>query len=524
MTAIQKISSFWSGLRVGSQLTFAFAIVLLLTAVLGGVATLALGQVNAASHELAAKWLPAAGHLANTRAAMLDTRAYEVKLASAADASYVAEYEDKIKASAADAAKHLASYKALPRGDEEAELLAKMEKAWAAYMTVHAKVSALAREGKMDDAKDIGDGAGQMGADDSIHALDKVTAFAFAGADATAEQAAAVFAKSRLVLLGLVAASLTIGVLLAVLITRSLLRQLGGEPRQAVVLARAVSGGDLSTPITLRTGDKNSLMAALANMQSSLGQVVRQVREGSEQVATASAEIASGNSDLSARTEQQASALEQTAASMEELGSTVTQNADNARQADTLARSASDVALRGGEVVAQVVGTMREINNSSKRIADITGVIDGIAFQTNILALNAAVEAARAGEQGRGFAVVAGEVRTLAQRSAEAAREIKQLIAASVEKVEAGTRQVDEAGETMSEVVTSIQRVSEIVNQISAASVEQSSGVRQVGEAVTQMDQATQQNAALVEQSAAAAESLKHQATDLVHAVSVFRL
>jgi methyl-accepting chemotaxis protein len=248
------------------------------------------------------------------------------------------------------------------------------------------------------------------------------------------------------------------------------------------------------------------------------------VRHSAEEVATASAEIAQGNSDLSGRTEQQASALQQTAASMEELGGTVTQNADNARQADTLARTASQVAARGGDVVSQVVGTMQGINESSKRIAEITSVIDGIAFQTNILALNAAVEAARAGEQGRGFAVVASEVRNLAQRSAQAAREIKSLIATSVERVQQGTQQVDQAGVTMNEVVTSIARVTEIMSAISAASNQQSSGVQQVGDAVAQMDRTTQQNASLVEQSAAAAESLKQQARELVDAVAVFRL
>jgi len=241
-------------------------------------------------------------------------------------------------------------------------------------------------------------------------------------------------------------------------------------------------------------------------------------------VATASAQIAQGNQDLSGRTEQQASALQQTAATMDELGSTVRNNADNAKQANQLALGASAVAVRGGGVVGQVVETMKGINQSSRKIADIIGVIDGIAFQTNILALNAAVEAARAGEQGRGFAVVASEVRSLAQRSAEAAKQIKVLISASVERVEQGTAQVDQAGRTMEEIVGAIKRVSDIVGEISAASAEQSSGVSQVGEAVTQMDQATQQNAALVEESAAAAQSLQQQAQQLVEAVAIFKL
>ncbi|PTT80117.1 methyl-accepting chemotaxis protein, partial [Pelomonas sp. HMWF004] len=251
--------------------------------------------------------------------------------------------------------------------------------------------------------------------------------------------------------------------------------------------------------------------------------LVDAVRLGSDSVATASTEIAQGNQDLSARTEDQASALQQTASSMEELGSTVKQTADNARQADQLAQSARHIAIQGGEVVAEVVATMHGINDSSRRIADIIAVIDGIAFQTNILALNAAVEAARAGEQGRGFAVVAGEVRTLAQRSAQAAREIKGLITDSVERVSHGSAMVDRAGRTMQEVVEAIRRVSDIVGEISVASAEQSNGVTQVGQAVTQMDHATQQNAALVEQAAAAAGSLQEQARQLVQAVAVFR-
>jgi methyl-accepting chemotaxis protein-1 (serine sensor receptor) len=307
-------------------------------------------------------------------------------------------------------------------------------------------------------------------------------------------------------------------------LVRSITRQLGGEPGEAAALAQGVAAGDLSVPIRIRHGDTTSLMVQLKTMQESLVGVVGNVRQNSESVATASAQIAQGNSDLSSRTEQQASALEETAASMEQLSATVKQNADNAHQARQLALGASAVAVRGGEEVGQVVATMKDINTSSNRIADIISVIDGIAFQTNILALNAAVEAARAGEQGRGFAVVASEVRSLAGRSAEAAREIKSLITASVERVEQGTALVDRAGHTMTEVVASIQRVTDIVGQISSASAEQSAGVAQVGEAIGQLDQATQQNAALVEQSAAAAESLRQQARQLVEAVAAFQL
>jgi methyl-accepting chemotaxis protein len=308
---------------------------------------------------------------------------------------------------------------------------------------------------------------------------------------------------------------------LAVVVTRSITKPV----HAAVEVAEKVAAGDLGSLIHVSSNDETGrLLAALKAMNANLARIVGTVRNSSDSIATGSAQIASGNADLSQRTEEQASALEETAASMEQLGSTVKANADSARQANQLALSASSVAIQGGEVVGQVVETMKGINNSSKKIADIISVIDGIAFQTNILALNAAVEAARAGEQGRGFAVVASEVRSLAQRSAEAAKEIKSLITASVERVEQGTLLVDRAGSTMSEVVGSIKRVTDIMGEISAASIEQSAGVSQVGEAVSQMDQVTQQNAALVEESAAAAESLKSQAQQLVQAVAVFKL
>ena len=307
-------------------------------------------------------------------------------------------------------------------------------------------------------------------------------------------------------------------------IVRRSLNQLGAEPAEAASVAQSVARGDLSLRIGLKPGDTQSLMAQLNTMQESLSNVVGNVRQGSESVAMASVEIAQGNRDLSARTEQQASSLEETAASMEELGSQVKQNADSARQANQLALNASEVAVRGGGIVGEVVETMKGINAASHKISDIISVIDGIAFQTNILALNAAVEAARAGEQGRGFAVVATEVRSLAGRSAQAAKEIKSLISASVERVEQGTMLVDQAGSTMQEIVSSIRHVTDIMGEISEASNEQSIGVAQVGEAIAQMDEVTQQNAALVEEIAAAAESLQFQAQELVQTVSVFKL
>ncbi len=339
--------------------------------------------------------------------------------------------------------------------------------------------------------------------------------------DRAAEGISADHHAGRTALIALAAIALVAGALLAWRLSAGIVRPLG----RAVSVAETVAAGDLSSHIEVDARDETGqLMKALKNMNDSLAKVVGEVRQGTDTIATASSEIASGNQDLSSRTEEQASSLEETAASMEELTSTVKQNADNARQANQLAVSASEVAVKGGSVVSQVVDTMGSINASSRKIVDIIGVIDGIAFQTNILALNAAVEAARAGEQGRGFAVVASEVRSLAQRSAAAAKEIKTLIGDSVEKVEEGSKQVAEAGRTMEEIVDSVKRVTDIMGEITAASQEQTSGIEQINQAVTQMDQATQQNAALVEEASAAAQSLQEQASSLSEVVSMFKL
>jgi methyl-accepting chemotaxis protein len=357
--------------------------------------------------------------------------------------------------------------------------------------------------------------------DTRMHALSKQKEQAAAD---SARDTSAIYRNARALMLALVLGSLVIGVAIGLAITRSLTRQLGGEPAYAADVAGLIAAGDLSRPVVTRAGDTHSLLAAMETMRASLVRIVSEVRSGTDTIATAAGEISSGNLDLSSRTEQQAGSLEETASSMEELTGTVRQNADNARQANVLAASASEVALQGGAVVAEVVHTMASINESSNKIVDIIGVIDGIAFQTNILALNAAVEAARAGEQGRGFAVVASEVRSLAQRSASAAKEIKALIDDSVGKVEAGGKLVDKAGHTMTEIVASITRVTDIMGEIASASHEQTVGIEQINSAIAQMDEVTQQNAALVEEAAAAAGSLQEQSGVLAELVGTFKL
>jgi methyl-accepting chemotaxis protein len=354
--------------------------------------------------------------------------------------------------------------------------------------------------------------------------LRKLAAFEEAqNVQATAEAEKA-YVGARALMLGFGALALAMSVLATIVITRSIVKQLGCEPAEAVEISGQIAAGNLSGVIAPRANDRSSMLFAMKTMRDSLANIVGQVHASTDTIATASAQIASGNQDLSSRTEEQASSLEETASSMEELTSTVKQNSDNARQANGLAQSASAVAGKGGAVVSQVVDTMAAIDQSAKKIVDIIGVIDGIAFQTNILALNAAVEAARAGEQGRGFAVVASEVRNLAQRSAAAAKEIKGLIGDSVEKVEVGNKLVEQAGATMAEVVSSVERVTGIMGKIMEASEEQTSGIEQINQAITQMDAVTQQNAALVEEAAAAAEAMQEQAGNLTQLVSVFTL
>ena len=422
-------------------------------------------------------------------------------------------------------------YEPLPQTAEEAVLWKRFLEEWAAWKGEDDKVRAILRQlaDNRDEArqkelfvvfyKTYLDSRGLFGKAEAT--LNEIIKLNNGVADASVKEgsAAVVRSESLMLILGLLAAALGIGC--AAYITRAITQPINS----AVKVAQTVASGDLTSHIEVHTTEETGqLLQALKDMNTSLVSIVGQVRSGTETIATASSEIASGNLDLSSRTEEQASSLEETASSMEELTSTVRQNADNAQQANQLARSASGVAVKGGEVVGKVVQTMDAINDSSRKIVDIISVIDGIAFQTNILALNAAVEAARAGEQGRGFAVVATEVRNLAQRSAAAAKEIKDLIGDSVDKVQAGNRLVEQAGSTMHEVVASVRRVTGIMSEMMSASQEQSAGIEQINIAVTQMDNVTQQNAALVEEAAAAAQAMQEQVNSLNEVVSVFRV
>ena len=511
----------FSNLRIGMKLGLAFIAMVLLSLLVGVLALVQLSDVHEDTHDIATNWLPSVHILGEMRATANRLRASEVGLALSESPEEKARLAQDVLAVGKILADQEKVYAPMVT-PQEVKTYEEFKQSREAYMKVQAQLLALAKEGgaQADTAKLLY-GDSQKAFIAMAETIGRLAKINTDGADKAYKASQASYDAAR----AMVGAGLALAVAVAVALGWWITRLITVPVDEAVRATREIANGNLAVSLSVRSRDEiGQLLQGLIEMRDKLAAVVSEVRSNAEGVATASAEIAQGNSDLSGRTESQASALEETAASMEQLGSTVRQNADNARQANQLALNASTVATHGGEVVAQVVDTMRGINDSSRRIADIIGVIDGIAFQTNILALNAAVEAARAGEQGRGFAVVAGEVRSLAQRSADAAKEIKSLITASVERVEQGSQLVDQAGTTMEEVVTAIRRVTDIMGEISAASSEQASGVAQVGEAVTQMDHATQQNAALVEQSAAAAASLNQQAQDLVGAVAVFRL
>ncbi|QNP57769.1 methyl-accepting chemotaxis protein [Paenacidovorax monticola] len=508
-------------LKISTKLLLAFVAVLLLTTVLGVFSVVQLGQINQASTELAERWMPSSRILLDIRGTMARYRAGELQHILSDKEEEMAAFEKAVDGLWAQAQTGYAAYAPYAVSAEDKAAYQELGQIFERYAKEHANIVALSRAMRNDEAKALIQGESLKLNRRMVEIIDRMVKANQDGGDRANKEADERYDSARAWVIGLLACSIVLGLAFALAIARIVARPLA----EAVKVAQAVAGGDLTTRIEATTRDETGqLLQALRHMNDSLVRIVGQVRQGTDSIATASAQIATGNNDLSSRTEQQASSLEETAASMEELTSTVKQNADNAHQANQLAVSASAVAVKGGDVVSQVVDTMGAIHASSQKIADIIGVIDGIAFQTNILALNAAVEAARAGEQGRGFAVVAGEVRTLAQRSAEAAKEIKALIDDSAGKVSAGSALVTQAGQTMQEIVGSVQRVTDIMGEITAASQEQTAGIEQINQAIVQMDQVTQQNAALVEEAAAAAQSLQEQADGLQQAVSVFKL
>ncbi|EGF32989.1 Methyl-accepting chemotaxis protein I (serine chemoreceptor protein) [Oxalobacteraceae bacterium IMCC9480] len=508
-------------LKIATRLYIGFGMLIAISGLLAVISVSAMQDLNQASADMARGVWPRA-RLANV--ALDNVRGSTGRMAqlvSATDPQVSVTASTRLAANIGAFNKALDQLEPLLVVPEGKALLADSKDKRDTYVAACDRVVALMKENKREEASTLAFGA----AYDAMHALASALRaqvnFQEKRFDAMEDKADATFASARHLMWSAAAASLVIGLAAAFLITRSIVRPLA----KAVEVARTVADGDLTSDIVIHGSDETGqLMQALKDMNASLLKVVGQVRAGSAEIATASREIATGNLELSSRTEQQASSLEETASSMEEMTSTVKQNADNALQANQLAATASEVARKGGAVVAEVVDTMSKINESSRKIVEIISVIDGIAFQTNILALNAAVEAARAGEQGRGFAVVASEVRSLAQRSAAAAKEIKVLIDSSVDKVNIGSRLVGEAGITMAEVVSSVQRVTDIVTEISSASREQEGGISQINQAITEMDTVTQQNAALVEEAAAAAGSLEEQASKLETLISVFKV
>ncbi|RZL03261.1 MAG: HAMP domain-containing protein [Rubrivivax sp.] len=512
--------SWFANLRLRAKLMLSFAVVLTMTLLLGVFAVLKLAAVNEQSTEVVHNWMPSIQAVSAHSVGVADLRLSDFQLVSAGDE---AESQQAVKdmAQASDELKKSeAMYVKLISSPAEKALWEAFKQDWGAYLVEHQEIVKLVKADQLDAAKSRLLGRSQQLFVQANDKLDQLVLMNVKGGNEAGQQVDGIYNSARWAILVVVVLAMVLGMAMAMYVAQSISKPV----RDTAQVLQAVAEGDLTQTLHSDRQDEIGLMQrALSQMVDSFAGTVSKVRAGAESVATASAEIAHGNLDLSSRTENQASSLEQTAASVEQMSGTVRTNADNARQANQLASAASEVAMRGGEVVSQVVNTMSGIQAASKKIADIIGVIDGIAFQTNILALNAAVEAARAGEQGRGFAVVAGEVRSLAQRSAQAAREIKTLISDSVEQVNAGSDLVSAAGTTMNDVVMQVRKVTDLVGEIAHASTEQSQGIAQINQAIGQLDQATQQNAALVEESTAAAESLSTQAQSLAQSVAAFK-
>ncbi|MGK5070962.1 methyl-accepting chemotaxis protein [Janthinobacterium sp. RT4P48] len=506
---------------IGVRLGLGFAVILLFSMVITGISVWRLHDVATATRTMMEQPLAKERYISDWYGRIDSAVRRTIAIARSSDTSLSGYFAEESKVSSASSAELQKKIEALIDLPDEKAMFAGLLEQRKVYISSRDQVYKLKGESQVEAANDVFEKTFVPAAAKYQKMVQDLLEHQRASIDTTAREIDAVANTSRNLLVLLAVLALAFGVVCAWVLTMGIVRPL----RTAVEIARKVADGDLTAQIDASAKDETGqLLLALKDMNTSLLNIVSEVRSGTDSIATSSTQIAAGNQDLSSRTEEQAGSLEETASSMEELTSTVKQNADNARQANQLAASAAQVAVKGGDVVAQVVGTMESINASSNKIVDIISVIDGIAFQTNILALNAAVEAARAGEQGRGFAVVASEVRNLAQRSASAAKEIKTLIGASVEQVNAGSMLVAQAGSTMNDIVDSVQRVSDIITEITAASSEQSVGIDEINRAIGQMDAVTQQNAALVEESAAAAESMQHQAHSLAQVVSVFKL
>jgi methyl-accepting chemotaxis protein len=506
-------------LRIGTRLRLAFGLVLLITALMAAVGVARLDTLKAASHVMATTQMESSTLAQRWEANININWIRAAASIRATDPAYISVLQQDMDATSKLIADIQKKMETLVQDEAGKALMADIARKRELYRKARSEL--LKRKNSGEDISAQIDRDLRPMADNYLKSLAALSTRMDATLSASQTETAAVGTAGQWLLGSGAAIAVVLGLLLSFMVTRSIT----GPLKHAVESAQAIAEGNLASSITVEGQDETAqLLQALSRMKDNLARLVGAVRHGSEALFNASAEIAQGNQDLSARTEQQASALEETAASMEELNAAVQQSSDNTTQANQLAINASSVAVKGGQMVTHVVDTMKDINDSSRKISDIISVIDSIAFQTNILALNAAVEAARAGEQGRGFAVVASEVRSLAGRSAEAAKEIKTLISASVERVEHGTILVDRAGGNMTELVTSIRRATDLMGEISAASTEQREGVAHVGEAVTQIEQTTQQNAALVEEMAAAAGSLRNQAQELVQTVAVFKL
>ncbi len=511
---------FLSNIAIGKRLALGFSVTIALAIAIALIAIWRLHGVSDATHAMMASPLAKERMISDWYSKIDSAIRRTSAIARSSDPSLATFFAAEAKVSASVSADIQKQIEALLETDSEKAQFAKIMEQRKIYTSSRDQVAKLKAAGELEQAAHIFENTFVPGAAKYQGMIQELLKIERASIDATAQDIEAIADRSRYLLMVLAGLVLVLGGVSAWSLTVGITQPL----REAVDAATRVAAGDLTGRIeTVRKDEAGVLLRALGDMNQALYNIVTEVRSGTESIKISSAEISAGNLDLSTRTEQQASSLEETASSMEELTSTVRTNADNARQANQMASAAASAAAKGGEVVQQVVGRMNSIDASSKKIVDIIGTIDGIAFQTNILALNAAVEAARAGEQGRGFAVVASEVRNLAQRSAAAAREIKELIGASVSEVAEGSRLVSQAGETMEEIVSSVRRVSDVIGEITAASVEQSAGIEEVNQAIGQMDAVTQQNAALVEQSAAAAESMQHQASSLAEVVSVFR-